>query len=458
MKRSPFTTSSAPVEEPLDPAIQAELDQLDAALRGEPITDESLAALVREIQATTPEMPSDLRKQLRHDVAEAFGRRGVRGKLKLRDGKRTLGAKRSGSLIYGGGFAATVLVLIGVGVALNSASTGGQSDIFTSSESAAPAGAESGVIQQMSGGSEPDVSDFESQARDSAQDRAAATLQSGAGASESSSVTSSSAPEADMSAAAPPSVDALKSTATSPKLQKLSPATSTPATGRRRVEQSVDMTVRVKNGKLDESTGKVEDIVRLGGGYVADSQVSLRSRGAGTATYTLKVASSKLDQTIKRLAELGTVTSQEQASRDITSSFDSVQQRLDDNKQVRAALLRALAKAETDGQIASLKSRLADNRRGRESLEAQLARLRTRTDLTTIQLALRAPSSTAADVDDDGSWSLGDAVSDAGTALGTVTGVLLVGAAVLLPFALIAAVGWAVYRVRRKRSRESALD
>ena len=428
MKRSPFnSTSHAALDEPLDPAIQAELDQLDAALRGEPIEDDVLAALVREVQATTPEMPAGLRKQLRHDVAEGFGRGGVRRKLGLGGKRREAGPaggkRRTGSLIYGGGLAATVLVMVGIGFALSmseSTTSYDASEVTTMSDSAAP----------------PEES-------------AAA----GGASSESTLLSRDRFSEGSATSAAPGSTDSARS---APKPEPS--ANATPATGQRRVEQSVDLTVAVKSGKLPEATGKVEDIVRLGRGYVANSEVSTGTAGAGTATYTLKVASSELDRTLKRLGDLGTVTSQQQQSRDITSSFDSAQQRLDDNKQVRAALLRSLAKAETDGQIASLNRRLADNRRSRESLEAQLAKLRSRTNLTTVALSLRAPAGDEPAADDDGSWSLGDAASDALGALSAVTGVLLVGAAVLLPFALIALAAWAVYRVRRKRSRESALD
>lgn len=464
MKRSPFSTSSHATEERLDPAIQAELDQLDAALRGQPIVDETLAALVRDVQATAPVMPSELRERLRDDVAEGFGRRRFgrpRGAGASAAG-RTRG--RSGGRLLSGGLAATfvVIALMGVGTAALVTQSEDQLDSMSVSETA------SGPI---SGGSLPSE-DMAARAPEpmSAAPRSSESSGGGSASSAASGPTSTAA-----------GGDSAPGGGSSPNIEKLTPKQrelvdrtlaaqakarsaitsggATPPTGTRRVEQSVEMRVRVKNGEIDEASQKVESIVRQGGGYVADSRVSMGTRGSGNALFSLKVASSKLDATMQRLADLGTVTRQQQASRDITSSFDSVQRRLSDNAEVRRALSKALAKAETAGQIASLKSRLADNRRTRESLERQLAQLRTRTDLTDIALTLRAPSSeSAASEDDDGSWSIGDAVSDAGTALGTVTGVLLVGGAILLPFALLGAAGWAVYRMRRKRRREAALD
>ena len=60
--------------------------------------------------------------------------------------------------------------------------------------------------------------------------------------------------------------------------------------------------------------------------------------------------------------------------------------------------------------------------------------------------------------DDDGNWSLGDAADDALGALKTVAGVMLVGAAIVVPIvALIALIAWLGVTLRRRR-RESALD
>lgn len=470
MKRSPFNANTdaeaGSVDDRLDPAIQAELDQLDAALRGEPIEDDALATLVRDVQATAPEMPGDLRKQLRHDVATGFARGGVRGRLSAavgRTGNRNADASpRSFKLLTGGSVAAVAAAGVFALVMINNGSESGSLDSYggateqSETTAAAPATADSAVP----------TDDRYAYSTESAAPTGAVSTPDAGGASEraSSKMNSLTPKEQDLvdktlsaqAAGGAPAPSSLLRGGSSD--QAASVRGSTPATGERKVEQSVDMTVRVKSGEIDDASQKVESIVRQGGGYVADSQVSIGTRGSGNATYALKVSTDKLDTTMKKLADLGTVTSQQQASRDITSSFDTTQRRLEDNAELRKALLRALAKAETDGEIASLKRRLADNRSSRASLERQLAQLRTRTNLTDIALTLTAPSGDAADEDDDGSWSIGDALSDAGKALGTVTGVLLVGGAVLLPFALLGAAGWAVYRVRRKRHRESALD
>ncbi len=72
-------------------------------------------------------------------------------------------------------------------------------------------------------------------------------------------------------------------------------------------------------------------------------------------------------------------------------------------------------------------------------------------------VSLRIEGSAAENSKGD-SWTLGDAASDALNALKTVAGVILVGAAIVLPIvALVALVGWLTLAWRR-RCRERALD
>ncbi len=241
------------------------------------------------------------------------------------------------------------------------------------------------------------------------------------------------------------------------RLQRSAATDGADRTGGRAVERAVDLSVRVKSGELSSAAGDVTRITRTANGYVATSQLSLARGGAGTATFELRVDSARLDRAIDQLSALGTVTSQNESSRDITSALDSAQERLADATKERRALLAALAKADAAGEIASLRARIAENRRLRASLDADVKRVQRRADLTTIALTLTAPGNDDPAAD-DGDWSLGDAARDAWGALRAILGGLLVVAAVTAPFALLVGAGWLVTRRRRRAARERALD
>ena len=59
---------------------------------------------------------------------------------------------------------------------------------------------------------------------------------------------------------------------------------------------------------------------------------------------------------------------------------------------------------------------------------------------------------------EEDSWTIGDAVDDAGKILSTAAGVTLIRLAVLAPFALIALLGWLARRAWVRQGRERALE
>ncbi len=409
----------------LTPAQLAELDALDAALAGDDIADPALAALVRDVRAAAPELRPEATQQLNERVAARFAMPGAAG-----------GPSRGRRLLAGypgqrAGLAATVLIAAAIGLGGGTALLSGGDDVATVSDalvepSQVPAPATSAPTDQGDSFAYP----------------AAAA---GSAASESAQARSGSAKE---------TTERLMPSARS---QDATPGASPDRTTNRAVERAVDLAVRVKSGELPSAAADVARITRAANGYVATSQLSLGRVGAGTAALELRVDAARLDRAIDQLSGLGTVTSQNETSRDITSALDGATARLEDANRERRALLAALAKADSAGQIASLRARIAENRRLRARLDADLQRVQRRADLTTIQLTLTAPSK-GDPAADDGDWTLSDAASDAWSALRAILGGLLVAAAVSAPFALLSAAGWLIARRRRRAARERALD
>jgi hypothetical protein len=391
-----------PRETPLDPAVAAELDALEAALAGDPAAEPELAMLVRDVRLEAPAMTPAFRAQLDERMARGFA-----GASKPRHRSGRFAALRGRPLIPALGVAGCLLAAL---VAVLVATGGGKDD--AASRSSAGGGGSVAATQAAPAQRES----------------------SGAG-----SAGKGAAPNADSAA---PSAS-----------KSVSPA-APPASGGRHVERSTQLQLTTTD--VQRTADGVVRATQAAGGYVQLSQVRTGD-GNGSATFVLRVPAAKLDEAIATLSKLGHVSSMQQSANDITGQYDSAQSRLADARAERRGLLRALAKATTAQEIASLKARIADNRAQLNRLQSEFNAVRRRATYATIEADVvgkphkqqPAPAH---------SWDPGDAAHDALRVLEVGAGVALVGLSVLVPLALIggaAAVGAGAWRRRR---REAALD
>jgi len=396
-----------------DPRVEAELAALEAVLAGDPPTGEleaELAALVREVREETPSMPLALRERLDRSVADGFAAR----RRRVRMPKLTLGRM----LPVLGGLAAVLLaVVVATGQLGGSESDSMQSDVSALRPEA--------MTDATAGSS----SDGDAIASDSGAASATTAL-----------------PE---SAKVPPSGQKTLSPAPSGTTQSLAQP--------RKVERAVDLSLRVGPGKLQDASDGVVRVTQGVGGYVQDSQVSAQG-STGSADFTLRVPTAKLDEAIAKLSKLGHVSTLNQSSKDITASFTSVGEKLSDARAERKALVSALGKAQTSGEIASLRERIRANRSELAALKGQLGRLRGKADQATILVTVESKRGVVAPGGTGGGWTPGDAARDALRVLEVAAGVVIVAAAALVPLGLVVLLAVLIGRSTRRRRREHALD
>ena len=225
----------------------------------------------------------------------------------------------------------------------------------------------------------------------------------------------------------------------------------------RKVERAVDLSLRVGPGKLQDASDGVVRVTQGVGGYVQDSQVSAQG-STGSADFTLRVPTAKLDEAIAKLSKLGHVSTLNQSSKDITASFTSVGEKLSDARAERKALVSALGKAQTSGEIASLRERIRANRSELAALKGQLGRLRGKADQATILVTVESRRGVVAPGGTGGGWTPGDAARDALRVLEVAAGVVIVAAAALVPLGLVVLLTVLIGRSTRRRRREHALD
>lgn len=383
-------------EPTLDPAVAAELEALEAALAGDPAADPELAALVRDVRADATAMAPDFRARLDDRVADGFAKAPRRARTRRR------------ALVPAFGVAGCILAAL-VAVVL-SGGGGGSSDSASSGSAgraAAPAQTEASDSAKSSGGS-----------------------------GSSASGTSSSG------------------SASSPKLAAPAPGPAAPAQ-QRRVERSTRLELTTTD--VQAASDGVVRATQATGGFVQSSQVATGD-GRSTASFVLRVPTSRLDDALARLSRLGHVRSLQQSADDITNVYNGASTRLAEARAERRGLLRALSKATTGPEISSLRARIADNRRALQRDQRELNAVRNRANYATIGLELTGVARKHAVVPSGGSWTPGDAAHDAVRVLEVSAGVALIALAVLVPLTLVGAAGGFAAVALRRRRREAALS
>lgn len=230
------------------------------------------------------------------------------------------------------------------------------------------------------------------------------------------------------------------------------PQGSEVAPGERRVvERSTSLALTTPEGRFADTTAGVLAVADRTGTIVVSSQVSQLDSGRDVATYDLRVPTSRLDETLAQLSRLGDVRRRSSTTDDITAAAVSARDRLTDARDRRAALLKALARADTDRERASIEQRLRSARRQIAAAEADVRTVAARGNRARVDLTVRSAKV------EGGAWTPGDAADDAGAILQWIAGAVLVAGAVLLPLALVVAALVGTSRLTRRRRREAAL-
>jgi hypothetical protein len=226
-----------------------------------------------------------------------------------------------------------------------------------------------------------------------------------------------------------------------------------PGRDKRQQDRSAYLQLKTDTNKVREVSDEAIQITESAGGIVTNSQLSEEGNTA-TATLDLSIPTRSLDGTLDQLTDLATVGSYNESSVDITQPFVSAKDELADAKAKREQLLEALANAQTEAEASAIQQQIDDARRDISQAEAAFDNIARKARMSQVSLRIEGTPNG----DDDGSWSLGDAADDALDALKTVAGVMLVGAAIVIPvLALAALIAWLAIAGRR-RNREKALD
>lgn len=224
-----------------------------------------------------------------------------------------------------------------------------------------------------------------------------------------------------------------------------------PGANVRRIERSAQLTLASDPDGFD---GLADEIFRTADrrdGFVLRSSFTQGEDGFSGGSFELRVPSDQLQPTLNDLSRLATVRARSESGTDVTGTFVSIRDRLRTSLALRTSLLRRLEVALTDTAVSALRRRLTIVGNRITGLRDQLRGVRERTEFSTVFVEL---------VDEDAGAVTGEtdeAVDDAVGSLEDIAGFLIRAAAILIPLALVGAVGWLVAVRARRRARERAL-
>jgi Domain of unknown function (DUF4349) len=228
----------------------------------------------------------------------------------------------------------------------------------------------------------------------------------------------------------------------------------------RNIERSAYIVLGTKPGEVSAAAAKVYSAVHTVNGVVLHSSVQSGNGGATGASFSLLIPSAKLNDTLATFSSIAEVRQRHDATNDITAPTVSAAEELADSNATIDGLLKELADVETEAERESVEARLREERRHHAGIRASLDQLHKRASMS--EVTLRIVTGHGAGVTppsrDDGNWDVGDALHDAGHVLTIAAGVLLIGLAVLAPFALFALLFWAGNRFRVRHLRERTLS
>ncbi len=220
----------------------------------------------------------------------------------------------------------------------------------------------------------------------------------------------------------------------------------------------MDLTLSTPPEDLRDVADGVIDVTDSHGGLVISSDISSidpsdgREAG-GRADFELRIPADELQATLDELSDLAHVSSRSDGAEDITNRFRAVEREIESLVRQREQLVSELEDASTPAERRTIRAEI-------NAVDAQLraandrhADLEQRVKMVPVSVTL-----VGEDQPDDGEWGISDALDDAGKVLTTSLGVLLVGAAALVPLALLVLISAWAWRVVAHQRRERALD
>jgi hypothetical protein len=240
--------------------------------------------------------------------------------------------------------------------------------------------------------------------------------------------------------------------------ERLSPAAGPYAsrTSHREIERSAELILGTDPAEIRKAASEVFETVHAYRGIVLNSSIRDGGEGEARARFELLIPSARLSDALAGFSGIAEVRSRHEATADITAPTVRTGEQLRDSRAKIEGLLAQLSDADSIGERVAAEAELRAERRDLAYLRSQMSTLKRRANFSRVALRIETGAASSSS-NENGGWSIGDALDDAGHILAIAAGVTIVGLAVLGPLALIALFAWLANRARIRRGRQRAL-
>lgn len=226
-----------------------------------------------------------------------------------------------------------------------------------------------------------------------------------------------------------------------------------PAGSARRVEHIARLKLAAPSDRLDDVADRIVDVTDRHRGVVLDSSVSTGADSSRGGSFSLRVPTTDLTETMRELSRLGEVRERSQFEQDVTRSYSRLADRLASARLERRGVERRLTHATSTAEADRLRGRLDSLAEEIHRARGGLGRLRVRTDYTKLSVTLVERAAAASPI-----GGAGDALSGSLRALVKAVAITLRVLAAVLPFVLLGGLAWAATGAVRRRRREAVLS
>jgi len=223
--------------------------------------------------------------------------------------------------------------------------------------------------------------------------------------------------------------------------------------------------LRVEPETFDRASAQLRSIATDLGGYITSSEVYLQEVDGVDYTVgwmTMRIPADRFDDALARVDGVGERLSLNVSSQDVTEEYVDLEGRLRYWKSQEEFYTRLMSEATEIDDLVTIQTRMQDVLLNIEQIEGRLRYLDSRTDFSTLTVGVTEVPDTATLEDPGDGGVIAAAIDQAGTVLLATIGGLIVGAAFVLPFALLAGLGlllwFAIRAIRRRKKTDGSGD